>query len=167
MESEWKHTSLRDAGGTLIDRVLRAFAEDLEKITGTFQKWKRRAAEHADLPGFCKSATLAEISTLSLTVQKSLEIPLPPLPEQNAIAAVLGALDDKIDLNRRMNATLEAMVRALFQSWFVDFEPVRAKAEGCPPPASTNPPAPSSPPNSKPPNSAKSRRDGASERSAL
>ena len=56
-------------------------------------------------------------------------LPLPSLPEQKAIAAVLGALDDKIELNRRMNATLEAMARALFQSWFVDFDPVRAKRE--------------------------------------
>jgi type I restriction enzyme S subunit len=55
---------------------------------------------------------------------------LPPLAEQKAIAAVLGALDDKIELNRRMNATLEAMARALFQSWFVDFAPVRAKLDG-------------------------------------
>jgi type I restriction enzyme S subunit len=60
---------------------------------------------------------------------------LPPLAEQNAIAAVLGALDDKIELNRRMNATLEAMARALFQSWFVDFDPVRAKLDGRPPAA--------------------------------
>jgi type I restriction enzyme S subunit len=50
--------------------------------------------------------------------------------EQRAIASVLGALDDKIELNRRMNATLEAMARALFQSWFVDFDPVRAKLDG-------------------------------------
>jgi type I restriction enzyme S subunit len=55
---------------------------------------------------------------------------LPPLAEQRAIASVLGALDDKIELNRRMNATLEAMARALFQSWFVDFDPVRAKLDG-------------------------------------
>jgi type I restriction enzyme S subunit len=61
---------------------------------------------------------------------ESLEVPLPPLAEQKAIAAVLGALDDKIELNRRMNATLEAMARALFQSWFVDFDPVRAKLDG-------------------------------------
>ena len=46
---------------------------------------------------------------------------------------MLGALDDKIELNRRMNATLEAMARALFQSWFVDFDPVRAKLDGRPP----------------------------------
>jgi type I restriction enzyme S subunit len=55
---------------------------------------------------------------------------IPPLAEQKGIAAVLGALDDKIELNRRMNATLEAMARALFQSWFVDFDPVRAKLDG-------------------------------------
>ena len=59
-----------------------------------------------------------------------LPIPLPPLGEQKEIASALGALDDKIELNRRMNATLEAMARALFQSWFVDFEPVRAKLDG-------------------------------------
>ena len=58
------------------------------------------------------------------------EIPLPPLPEQRAIAHVLGTLDDKIELNRRMNETLEEMAGALFKSWFVDFEPVRAKMEG-------------------------------------
>lgn len=66
---------------------------------------------------------------------RRVEIPLPPLAEQKAIAAVLGALDDKIELNRRMNATLEAMARALFQSWFVDFDPVRAKLDGRPPAA--------------------------------
>jgi type I restriction enzyme S subunit len=55
---------------------------------------------------------------------------LPPLPEQRAIAHILGTLDDKIELNRRMSETLEAMARALFKAWFVDFEPVRAKMEG-------------------------------------
>ncbi len=58
------------------------------------------------------------------------EFDLPPLAEQTAVAHILGTLDDKIELNRRMNATLEAMARALFRSWFVDFEPVRAKMEG-------------------------------------
>ena len=55
---------------------------------------------------------------------------LPPLAEQRAIAHILGTLDDKIELNRRMNETLEEMARALFKSWFVDFDPVRAKMEG-------------------------------------
>ena len=59
-----------------------------------------------------------------------LPVQVPPLPEQRAIAHVLGTLDDKIELNRRMNETLEEMARALFKSWFVDFEPVRAKMEG-------------------------------------
>ena len=59
-----------------------------------------------------------------------INIPIPPLPEQRAIAHVLGTLDDKIELNRRMNETLESMARALFKSWFVDFDPVRAKMDG-------------------------------------
>lgn len=53
-----------------------------------------------------------------------------PLDEQRAIAHILGTLDDKIELNRKMNETLEAMARAIFKSWFIDFDPVRAKAEG-------------------------------------
>lgn len=59
-----------------------------------------------------------------------LSIGLPSLPEQRAVGRILRTLDDKIALNRRMSATLEAIARALFRSWFVDFEPVRAKAEG-------------------------------------
>ncbi len=57
-------------------------------------------------------------------------VPVPSLPDQRAIAHILGTLDDKIELLRRMSETLEAMARALFKSWFVDFDPVRAKAEG-------------------------------------
>ena len=55
---------------------------------------------------------------------------LPPIASSDAIASILGALDDKIDLNRRMNETLEAMARAIFKDWFVDFGPTRAKMEG-------------------------------------
>ncbi len=64
----------------------------------------------------------------------ALKINLPPLPEQQAIACILGALDDKIELNRQRNRTLEAMARAIFQSWFVDFDPVNANAAGQHPP---------------------------------
>ncbi len=71
--------------------------------------------------------TGSTVSNLRIPVLEQIPIPVCPLPEQQAIARILGALDDKIDLNRRMNATLEAMARALFQAWFVDFEPVRAK----------------------------------------
>ena len=59
-----------------------------------------------------------------------LDLDIPSLPEQRAIAHILATLDDKIELNRRMNETLEAMARAIFKSWFVNFDPVRAKAEG-------------------------------------
>ena len=62
-----------------------------------------------------------------------LTLALPPLLEQRAIAHILGTLDDKIDLNRRMNQTLEEMARAIFQDWFVDFGPTRAKMEGLDP----------------------------------
>ncbi len=67
---------------------------------------------------------------LPTDVLQRLPVRLPPLPEQQAIAEVLGALDDKIELNERMNSTLDGLARALFKSWFVDFDPVRTKAEG-------------------------------------
>ena len=88
---------------------------------------------------YALSATLEEMrgltygtvfETITRRTFENWEIPLPPLPEQRAIAHVLGSLDDKIELNRRMNETLEEMARALFKSWFVDFDPVRAKMEG-------------------------------------
>ncbi|MBF0323032.1 MAG: restriction endonuclease subunit S, partial [Magnetococcales bacterium] len=70
--------------------------------------------------------------TLSRETFGSQALPIPPIDHQRAIAQVLGALDDKIELNRRMNADLEAVARTLFKDWFVDFGPVRAKAEGRP-----------------------------------
>lgn len=68
--------------------------------------------------------------TLNRNHVHPIEIVWPPLPEQRAIAHILGTLDDKIENNRRMNETLESMAQALFKSWFVDFDPVRAKMEG-------------------------------------
>jgi len=76
------------------------------------------------------TASGTKILHTSPTRIEAFQFRLPPLAEQRAIAHILGTLDDKIELNRRMNATLEAMARALFQSWFVDFDPVRARAEG-------------------------------------
>ncbi len=70
-----------------------------------------------------------QIQTPLATLRQA-ELPIPPINEQRCIAHILGTLDDKIELNRRMNETLEAIARALFKSWFVDFDPVRAKAEG-------------------------------------
>ena len=68
-----------------------------------------------------------------VTYLRSIEIPVPPLPEQKSIAHILGTLDDKIELNRRMNQTLEKMARAIFQDWFVEFGPTRAKIQGLDP----------------------------------
>jgi type I restriction enzyme S subunit len=83
---------------------------------------------HTDeLKRHASGSTFGELSGNAL---KQIVISLPPLPEQRAIAHILGTLDDKIELNRRMSETLEQMARALFESWFVDFDPVRAKMEG-------------------------------------
>lgn len=76
------------------------------------------------------SATGTTVKHTSPERIKRFSFYLPPLPVQHAIANILGTLDDKIELNRKMNETLETMARALFKSWFVDFDPVRAKAEG-------------------------------------
>ena len=86
--------------------------------------WLKENTEELDR--HASGTTFRELSGSAL---KNIRIPLPPLPEQYAIAGVLGALDNKITLNRRMNETLEAMARAFFKSWFVDFDPVRAKME--------------------------------------
>ena len=90
--------------------------------------WVRGAEFFGQFRGVAGQTDMAEY--VSLTDQRRMFITLPPVGEQRAIAHVLGTLDDKIELNRRMNATLEAMARALFKSWFVDFDPVRAKMEG-------------------------------------
>lgn len=70
---------------------------------------------------------------VSLGDQRRMLITLPPLDEQRAIARILGALDDKIEINRKMNHNLEATTQAIFRSWFVDFEPVTAKHDGLKP----------------------------------
>ena len=89
----------------------------------TFKEYIRQVAVGATMP------------SLNTTILSEVPIYYPrSLKEQQAIACILGALDDKIELNRRMNKTLEAMARAIFKSWFVDFDPVRAKADGRQPP---------------------------------
>lgn len=69
-------------------------------------------------------------ATFNLKDLAELPVPCPPDPVRAEMSAVLSALDDKIELNRRMNETLEAMARAIFKDWFVDFGPTRAKMEG-------------------------------------
>jgi len=85
------------------------------------------ALSAADISGYLTGSTMPKLTQSNMN-----RVPLltPPLPEQRAIVQILGTLDDKIDSNRRLNETVEAMARALFKSWFVDFDPVRAKAEG-------------------------------------
>ena len=80
-----------------------------------------------DISGYLTGSTMPKLTQGNMN---RIELLTPLLPEQRAIAHVLGTLDDKIELNRRMNETLEETARALFKSWFVDFEPVRAKMDG-------------------------------------
>jgi type I restriction enzyme S subunit len=77
-----------------------------------------------------RNAIQTGVPHTNLSILRKTPLRIPSIPTQGAIAHILGTLDDKIELNRRMNETLEAMARALFKSWFVDFDPVRAKAEG-------------------------------------
>jgi len=93
------------------------------------QPFVRAVIEHG-LPGLLAQATGSTFPNVSATQLAGLWWPSLDEDEQRAIAHILGTLDDKIELNRRMNTTLEAIARALFKSWFVDFDPVRAKAEG-------------------------------------
>lgn len=88
----------------------------------------RSPAFHAQLATRAGETDMAPY--VSLTSQRGLSVTLPPIDTQRAIAHILGKLDDNIDLDRRMNDTLEAMARAIFRSWFVDFDPIHAKAEG-------------------------------------
>lgn len=102
---------------------------DGKKVFPPFLRWLVRSTDWWEQVGTFINVG-AVFDSLKCADIPNFSLRLPPLAEQNAIAAVLGALDDKIELNRRMNATLEAMARALFQSWFVDFDPVRAKLDG-------------------------------------
>ena len=102
---------------------------DGKKLFPPFLRWLVRGTDWWEQVGTFINVG-AVFDSLKCADIPNFSMPLPPLAEQKAIAAVLGALDDKIELNRRMNATLEAMARALFQSWFVDFDPVRAKLDG-------------------------------------
>ncbi len=86
-------------------------------------------------PHFVEIARNKQTTGLGHVTKKDLEridVSIPPFKEQKAIAKILSALDDKIELNRRMNETLEAIARALFKAWFTDFEPVRANMENRP-----------------------------------
>jgi type I restriction enzyme S subunit len=90
-------------------------------------RWLYYAIQHYKLGEIDDGSPIPSTTRSAVYVR---DLNVPPADEQRAIAHILGTLDDKIELNRRMNETLEAMARALFKSWFIDFDPVRAKAEG-------------------------------------
>jgi type I restriction enzyme S subunit len=112
----------------LISQSQMKLTVDAEKADPMFRYYIFSSAEQQDY--IRQNAIQTGVPHTNLGILRNTPLTLPPLAKQKGIAAVLGALDDKIELNRRMNATLEAMARALFQSWFVDFDPVRAKLDG-------------------------------------
>lgn len=85
------------------------------------------AITNLDIAPYLTGSTFPKLTKTNLN---RIELSIPPMNEQYAIAHILGTLDNKIELNRRMNETLESIARALFKSWFIDFDPVCAKAEG-------------------------------------
>lgn len=103
-----------------IGRGLAAFRHKKGKGFKSFLK----AVIDVKIPELLASATGSTFPNVSKNQLNDLKVFVPPLPEQKAIAHILGSLDDKIELNRQMNETLEAMAQALFKSWFVDFDPV-------------------------------------------
>ena len=97
-------------------------------LDNTFLKFLMQSTEVQDqLRARATGTTVLGIKQSEL---RKVSLKLPPLAEQLAIAQILGTLDDKIELNRRINETLECIARTIFKSWFVDFDPVHAKAEG-------------------------------------
>ncbi len=128
-------------GVTAIDRTGTEFAlgqnlvllrADGSRVDPAFLKWLVRSpAWWREIGKYLNVG--AVFDSLRCVDVPNFELPVPPVPLQLRMGALLDALDDKIDLNRRMNKTLEAMARALFKSWLVDFEPVLAKMDGRPP----------------------------------
>ena len=117
-----------DLPAVLNQRVGRFSIRDRHRLERRFLFYLLRSQEiRAEIEGLGYGSAQPNVSP---SLIHGVEVPLPPLPEQRAIAHILGTLDNKIELNRRMNETLDAMARALFKSWFVDFDPVCAKAEG-------------------------------------
>mgnify|MGYP001425051203 CR=1 FL=1 len=110
--------------------IIRCRVVETERCCPSFLNYALRSPKYREI--FPRIATGTSISNLSQGALKGIEIDLPNLSNQKAIAHILGTLDDKIELNQKMNQTLEEIAKAIFKSWFVDFDPVRAKAEGRP-----------------------------------
>ena len=113
--------------GRLTQDTVKLQFTDSSRETANFLYWILRTPQYRD---YCDGRATRS-AVVALSRDDFLAYPVPPVtPTRMHIVELLEDLDDKIELNRRMNATLEAMARALFQSWFVDFDPVRAKLDG-------------------------------------
>ena len=108
-----------------------ALRVDITKVESRYLLYALQSRQVQYQIGF-NEGTGSTVSNMRIPVLKSLEIPVATKEQQKAIAHILGTLDDKIELNHKMNQTLEEIAKAIFKSWFVDFDPVRAKAEGRP-----------------------------------
>jgi type I restriction enzyme S subunit len=114
----------------LVGTSLTYFTLDTSRLLpGYFASFLRGRNFQSQLEAVMSYSTRNQVP---ITIQKQLSVDVPPFERQKVIAHILGTLDDKIELNRKTNETLEVMAKALFKSWFVDFDPVRAKAEGRP-----------------------------------
>jgi len=109
---------------TIIDNNMMSAIPRIAMVDGLFFYYLLRTID------FNEIAVGTALPYLNISDLKRIPVHVPSIPEQRAIAHILGTLDDKIELNRKMNQTLENMAKAIFNSWFVDFTPVRAKAEG-------------------------------------
>ena len=116
----------RGPEGWLNQHVFRV--SPLDEIASVFFYYLLRYLK-PNFVGIARNKQTTGLGHVTKRDMENLEVAYPSLTEQRAIAHILGTLDDKIELNRRMNETLEAMARALFKDWFVDFGPTRAKAE--------------------------------------
>ena len=144
---EWMRRGIPEAGDILLtteaplgevaqlDGRKVALAQRLITLRGKPDVLDNRFLKFAMQSGFVQNqlrarATGTTVHGVRQSELRKVQLPVPQISEQKAIAHVLGTLDDKIVLGQRINATLEAMARVIFKSWFVDFDPVRAKAEG-------------------------------------
>ena len=125
----WAFVNFESADYVVSTKLMVIRVDEMAVLPKYFYTWLTSPAVVDRLQGLAESRS-GTFPQITFDDVGFLELPLPELPEQRAIVATLGALDEKIELNRKMNATLEAMARALFRDWFVDFGPTRAKMEG-------------------------------------
>jgi type I restriction enzyme, S subunit len=119
----------KEADGALLNQNAVRLRANSEEINQKFLFYRLKNLDFQDYI-VCTAQGSANQASITLKDIFNFKFYLPPLPEQKAIARILSSLDDKIELNQQMNRTLEAQARAIFKSWFMDFDPVRAKMEG-------------------------------------